>query len=183
MSNQNTSPWTEEVVATLLELWQTQSASKLANTISERHGIAMTRNSVVGRLFRMGLKVSELPGTKKQRPKTTPLHGSQAGKSKPKPRLHIVANGGGGYRVTETVQGDMPLFSCAHVEPLNKTITELGPDDCRFIAGDPVADGPGIYCGHPVATDRSFCPAHCRIVYQPAQTPKAKARPSWRRAA
>lgn len=46
-----------------------------------------------------------------------------------------------------------------------KTLLKLSKGDCRWPYGDP-AKPDFIFCGAPVAAERSYCPAHCRMAYQ-----------------
>lgn len=62
-----------------------------------------------------------------------------------------------------------------------KTIFELNDDDCRFIAGDPLTDGPDIYCGGLTVPGKPYCLKHCRIAYEPPKERKAVP-PVWKAA-
>lgn len=55
MSNQNTTPWTEDRTAYAVKLWREgSSAGQIANKLRESFGLKATRNMVIGRLHRLG---------------------------------------------------------------------------------------------------------------------------------
>ncbi|MFK4647190.1 hypothetical protein ABIF96_005764 [Bradyrhizobium ottawaense] len=143
--------WTEEKVETLKRLHGEGVSFTL---ICE--AVGMTRNSCIGKARRL-----ELP----MRVTVKAKNGEPRPKGQRRPYLRVVrANGDTDkLRVIETVQTDLPTFRC-DVVPLNKTLDEVGVGSCRYITGDPLADGPGLYCGHP-AVKRSYCEAHFARCY------------------
>lgn len=142
--------WTEEKIETLRRLHADGVSFAL---ISEEVG--MSRNSCIGKARRLEL----------------PLRVTVKAKNgEPKPRGHkrryvsiVRAAASGTLKVVETVETDLPQFQC-DVVPLNKTLDEIVREDCRYITGDPLTDGAGIYCGHPVFK-RSYCAEHFARCY------------------
>lgn len=137
-------------------MWSTHSASEIAAVLQQR-GYSFTRNSIVGLLHRAGLTAEQKSEARKRRPPAPKR------KREHKPVLRIVSAGyGNGMRVTSSVTSELPVFECIDLPPLNKTLAELGSNECRHIAGDP-RDG-ALYCGHPVHR-RSYCAAHFSRCY------------------
>ena len=171
--------WTEELKEEVKSLWNTTSAREIAETLEQKHHIKVTRNMVIGVCSRMGLSAATKTVAHphdtyapkeivRGRPERT-----ERGNYKPRKRLHIVAsNAQGGYRLTETVETEMPRFACIGLAPLNKALIDLGDNDCRYIAGDPRQ---ALFCGHPVAPDKSWCPLHCSRVFKPVEPSKVRA--------
>jgi GcrA cell cycle regulator len=136
--------WTEDRV--------TELRARYANGESgSQIGIAMhakSRNAVVGKLYRLGLR-RQLPigaktELKRQRRKQNTIH-------------HI--------------DGRIFLTGDAMTEPEPPQLTnpkllmQLEPCDCRFPGTGSGADM--LYCGAPALNGYSYCLAHCRIAFQP----------------
>lgn len=183
------SPWNDELEEVVKTLWVDHSAQQIAEILRRDRGAQINKSAVIGKLRRLGLtaankischahdsyapkeirsKVARLP-RKPRKKYDSALH---------KPKLRIVTNGGGGFRVEMSVTSELPLFECAEIPVRGLTFDELGPDDCRFMAGDPLNDG--LFCGNPVVTGKSWCVGHCRIVFLPNAELKKR---SWRLAA
>ncbi|MCK1367653.1 hypothetical protein IVB47_25120 [Bradyrhizobium sp. 62] len=120
--------------------------------------IGMSKNSCISKAGR--LKLSKRRTSERQPRKQRP---SRA-KAINRPVLRIVRAGyGNGLRVASSVMlSEMPVFACIDAAPLNKTLLELGANDCKYIAGDP-REG-ALYCGHPVS-QRSYCADHFARCY------------------
>lgn len=154
--------WTDEQIEQLRKLHGEGMSFSLISEV-----VGHTRNSCIGKARRLDL----------------PMRVTVKSKSgEPRPKLEkrryfsiVRANGNTpNLRVIETVKTDLPTFRC-DVLPLNKSLDDIGRNDCRYISGDPVTDGPGIYCGHP-AVKRSYCAAHFERCY-------VEPRKRWARAA
>jgi hypothetical protein len=142
--------WTEEKVDTLRRM-HTEGASFAL--ISDATG--MSRNSCIGKARRLDLQMRVTVKTKIGEPKPK-------GQKRPYIRVVRAAGNTSTLKIIETVETDLPQFSC-DVVPLNKTLDEIA-SGCRYITGDPLADGPGLYCGHPVHK-RSYCAEHFARCY------------------
>jgi hypothetical protein len=164
------SHWTDDRIEELKELWKTKSATEIA----AKFGV--TRNSVVGKLHRLGLGNNDKSKDHAQ----ARLNGQKPRrKPKQKPALRIVSNGAGtGLRIMETVIGELPSFSCCEVVSRELTIDQLGPDDCRYLT-----DGDNLqrYCGNPVFK-RSYCAGHFARCYESPKPHQKAAQPTWRAA-
>jgi GcrA cell cycle regulator len=155
------SPWTAELKELVRALWPDHSATMIANIIKRDHGITFSRNAVIGVGHRMGLMVSGAT-TRIRVPRQKPVQR--------KPKLHVVANGSGGYRLQETVTGELPLLRCIELPPLNLSLADLPENGCRYIAGDD-----SLYCGHVRRDGSSYCEPHHRLVWLPAKPHKPSA--------
>ena len=126
--------WTDEETALLIELWPTQPA----RVIAERLG--KTRNSIVGRVYRLNLALSNY----KQELQPAPRIRSRL-KVRSKPALNIAPS-------------DVP-------DSLRKSILDLTCSECHFPdpEGNPRAGISHTFCGHPNASGSSYCEFHTFI--------------------
>lgn len=143
--------WSDEQVELLRKLHGEGLSFAL---ISEQVG--HSRNSCIGKARRLELPMRVTVKSKNDEPKP---------KGQKRRYFSVVrANGNSDrMRVLETVQTDFPEFKC-DVIPLNKSLDDLDAGSCHYITGDPVAEWPGIYCGHPVYK-RSYCVDHFARCY------------------
>lgn len=152
--------WTDKQVEQLRKLHREGMSFALISDL-----VGHTRNSCIGKARRLELPMRV---TVKSKTPETP-------KKAKRPYLRVVrANGNTPMlRVIETVETDLPKFQC-EVVPLNKSLGELRSGDCRYITGDPLKDGPGLYCGHPTFK-RSYCVDHFNRCYVEPQKRWARA--------
>lgn len=148
--NRYTSIWTDERVEQLKQLW----ADGLAvSQIAAQIGEGVSRNAVIGKIFRLGLSKraqprSNVPRAPRRRTAT--------------PTLSI-----------------LPLFDLG---PMNNIIPEtpinpvsffdLQPHHCRW-----PCDGQRLsilFCGNDAMRDRPYCSAHHRRAYVPSRPPQTK---------
>lgn len=139
-------PWTESEGEDAKKMRQ-QGCS--AGVIAEK--LNRSRNSVIGKLHRMGIF-----GGKKQPTARLPRKGG--------------AKVGALASAVLAAQRSEPKFKAVrfksapdHVAPLNKQLWELNSDECKW----PYGDGPFLFCGHPIRDGFPYCPGHCRIAYEP----------------
>lgn len=133
--------WTPERIATLKTLWaKGQSASEMAAVLG-----ALSRNAVIGKLHRLGLKRPKSTLQPKKRPATS------ASLSVPRAALP-------NSPPLPAFKADMfpPLARAPDKYPSTATLT---PDHCRWPEGDPKSSS-FHYCGRPRAEDSSYCPHH-----------------------
>src|ERR1044072_6540273 len=136
--------WTDEQRQEVVSLWQTKSASEIANLFRER-GFNVTRNSIIG--------IANRAGCSKPKPDKKPRAPRER-----KPRavqLKVIARTP--FKPATVV-----------VQTLDKSLDELGRNDCRYITGEP---SNARYCGHPVH-ERSFCLDHFRLCYTTTEARK-----------
>ena len=104
------------------------SSSEIANALN----CGITRNSVIGRVHRLGLA---LRGKVKARPKVKRIRI----RTKPAP-----------------VQEQPYTLRCVETEPRGISLIDLEPGDCRY----PDGDNPFTFCGCPQYDGSSYCVEH-----------------------
>lgn len=114
------------------------SFSQAAIRLNELFGTAYSRNAAIGKAGRLGISFAP-----KDKPKTKP--------KSYKPRARIAKP-----RAFETIEPEQVELRCAEIEPRNVSLSDLGPDECRYAYGD----GPFLFCGHPKLDDTSYCGPH-----------------------
>lgn len=126
--------WTDEETALLIELWPTQPA----RVIAERLG--KTRNSIVGRVHRLNLALSNYKRALQFAPN---IRSRLKVQSRPTPKI---------------APSDAP-------DSLRKSIIDLTCSECHFPdpEGNPRAGISHTFCGHPNATGSSYCEFHTFI--------------------
>ena len=148
-------------------LSSTQIAARLAGQFP-----GMTRNSVVGKLYRLGVFGSPL-SERKPRIRTRRARTSTPQKQAQQPII-VQAQ-------PERLKLPTPPAELRMPEPESPwiKIEDLNLWTCRFPKGDPANLDEFRYCGAPVESG-SWCPHHAAIVYEPRHAPKGPLRPSWR---
>lgn len=151
--------WTDERIATLKRMHR---AGLSFSQIGAKLGVS--RNACIGKAGRL-----ELPGRLQLRGPRKPRASRAKVKAEVKHTrvLRIVRAGfGNGMRVSSSVvSSEVRTFECIETPPLNKTLSDLGANDCKYITNDP-RDG-ALYCGHPVS-QRSYCADHfARCYFEP----------------
>lgn len=142
----NPEPWTSEMDARLRDL---TAKEMTAGAIGKLMG--KTRNSIIGRRRRLGIKLSAVEASKKR---------SESGKrNMPKPpRPPVVAPA-----PTQVVAIPIEQLKAA------VSIEDIGRRQCRWTGELPALirlDTP-LYCGAPTAEGQSWCPTHRARVFQP----------------
>jgi GcrA cell cycle regulator len=140
--------WTESRVIRLRYLReQGLSASQIGVELG------VTRNAVIGKLHRLGLNAAESSEQREARRAAANARCAKYRASK-------------GAKVRARIEVEAPQAP----QSLELTLETIQSDQCRFIAGDPLAGG--TYCGHPVAEDGlSWCQYHYGLVYEPTTPP------------
>ena len=125
--------WTEERVARLRKLWaEGNSASRIAKQLG-----GVSRNAVIGKVHRLGLN-----GRQKK-------YGLQTS---------VIDN-----RIKGAALKRKQIAAAASMPPIDPTLTIATIDEnrCRYINGDPLADG--TLCGR-TTTGGAWCIMHHRLV-------------------
>jgi GcrA cell cycle regulator len=148
--------WTEDRTETLRKLW---AIGVSFSGIAAELGDGVTRNAVCGKIHRM-----ELIGPGSYRRKTDEqIEAIKRNKEKRrrerrreqpiaiKPKLTIT---------------NLEALRCVEVEPLGKTLLELGPNECRY----PFGDGPFLFCGRPTMGECSYCGPHFGLTARRGQS-------------
>lgn len=144
--------WSEDEMITLSRM---ASDGHSARAIAEKLG--RTRNSVIGRVHRSGIKLlgkTCRPAIKKILKKELIIKVAKVIKAQPKPVNFLPA-----VREKPKPLGSAPPY-------LMTRLQDLKPNQCRWIVEKDFNDD-YLYCGHPVVKDQSWC-AHCRkVVFLP----------------
>src|SRR5271166_4451153 len=180
--------WTDERIELLQKLWlQGMSASKIASELAN----GLTRNAVIGKVYRLGLSghaKSDAPPTARQTPRPSARaqsgragsHGlrsqsgpsqlmrSQAGQSASFVRGNIAL---AVQPIAFETATPAPAPTTAHdvVVPIAEpvTILELRDTMCRWPIGDPTQSD-FRYCGaRRTPGEGPYCGCHAAIAYQP----------------
>ena len=142
--------WTDEQVEQLKSLWaQGLPCSQIAKEMD-----APSRNAIIGKVRRLGLE--------RRREGVNPLAARERAQRPPRPERAFKPR-------------PMPKFMPAPVievidlppeTPVNPVaLFDLQDHHCRWPLGEPHHEM--LHCGAQVADDRPYCPAHCRMAYQP----------------
>ena len=137
--------WTEARTDRLKELYaEGRSGGYIARDLG-----GITRNAVIGKIYRLGLR---------------PTPDISA-----KPRLAKVVRNRYAHRVIDVHPTTVPLpelKSESEVVPESqrKSVMELTARDCRFPFGDP-GDADFYFCGAHAVPTLPYCAHHCRIAY------------------
>lgn len=125
------------------------SASQIAKEI----GCGLSRNAVIGKIFRMGL------GSTRVIPANHP-------KTKRQPRVRRVPSphgNGSPQRARKSVMEPVPFVPAADtITPLNLDLDALTATTCRW----PYGDGPFTFCGHHAPSDKPYCASHSAMSYE-----------------
>jgi len=159
----NNSPWSEDVIATLNDLWKTLSATQIAERLNAQYDLSLTRNSIIGKLHRLGLTIQQ---KSEHHPKTRGLIKPKRERKARRSILKVIDGGAAGLRLVKRTASTVEPLRCVEVEPLNLSIDEIGRGQCRY----PYGDGPFLFCGHPVHEGSSYCMAHHDLCWVPART-------------
>lgn len=154
-TNHPNSPWTTEKVARLLEL----VAQDLSGALIAAE-LGLTRNAVVGRLHRMGIK-------DRNPQKTLRSYAVPRGKRKSGARV-----------IPFRLRPELIKQNAADIIPLHVCFDDLSGHHCRF----PYGDGPFTYCGHGKCEGSSYCEAHFQLSIGPGSIGERNAKkiPRWR---
>ena len=154
--------WTDDRVERLRTLFDRGMS---ANQIACEMGIP-TRNAVIGKLSRLGLKRNDV---------TTPKASLAADKTRPKQqRVRSTPFIPPSPRKSARKQlAEIPMTVPADVSPTRIAILDATSDQCRFPAAD---DGSAqMVCGGHTLAGFSWCASHARIVFAPPVARRAAA--------
>lgn len=117
-----------------------------------------TRNSIIGKCFRLGIREAMTPEVHRQR---TSQH-NNAGKFAARMKRGLISPPETSQVLCLTMKG----------RPM-KTIMNLGGADCKWPIGDPKSPAFG-YCGEPQVQGEVYCCTHHKAAYEPVAPAKAK---------
>lgn len=159
--------WTDERVELLRKLWMDgHSASQIAAELAN----GITRNAVIGKVHRLGLSGRVKCAAPSSAPRPRPATQRPQRLATPRPAAPITR--GATALALQPAQFAAPAPRPADdvVIPISErvTIMELREGMCRWPLGDP-ATPDFRYCGGRSDITATYCAAHARMAYQPAQ--------------
>lgn len=156
MQVQNQGVWKiRGTVETLIDLQGNgQSATYIASILNEKfeaYGVSVTRNSVIGKIHRLGLvspkENHHNPGTRSRKRKLVG-RGQNAHLTRKVEKLL--------QALPELPKVPLPAPAADPMAPRHISIFELGDNTCRF----PYGDESFTFCGHGVKDGSAYCPHH-----------------------
>jgi GcrA cell cycle regulator len=142
------------------------AAGESAKQIADALGNGATRNAVISKVHRLGLRGGGSRGVNATMSRAKAL-------KRPKPAKANVSM----IRIPKApvVKAEpLPSEPPADAACVSVRLEDLAPHHCRWPVGDPQVKDFG-FCGELRAPERSYCPAHCAVAYQQkAPTPKRK---------
>lgn len=123
--------------------------------------LGLSRNQVIGKVFRMGLTLGGGHGaTERARHQVRRVKAT----TPPKPTATSIRVSSNGRRAYPVSIGVAPAPSPAHDGP-TVSLIDLGPHACRW----PYGDGPYTFCGKPKDGEGSYCVEHDRRAHLPSR--------------
>ena len=165
VANGNAPTWPAEDTAVLLRSYEIMSAGAVA-ALPELGG-RYSRNAVIGKMHRMGLKKPRpLPSADsiyRRELSRRRASGDQTVRAPSnKPRMLTQKE-----PVAEAIEFDpIPDIAADWLIPEHqrKSLFDLRDDECRFVVGDP-HEANYFFCAAPVAAGLPYCPAHAARCY------------------
>lgn len=153
-----------------------------ARQIASRLG-GVTRNAVIGKMYRNGLKGGggggarygqgtgrpRKPSTENDRERWRRNKATPEAKARARERMRRVRaeeRAARGLKPREPRPRRMRPEAAPAPNMLMLSILQLEPEHCRFPIGDPRQVGFG-FCAAPKEDGKSYCPYHCGLAYQP----------------
>jgi GcrA cell cycle regulator len=169
--------WTKEMIIKLGELAKHRlSASRIAQEINLLFGTKFTKNSIIGKAYRMRIPLSakapprggyKISATKKVAAPKIP-----AGKPTPRPQRIMTMPEA---KMTVPTQVEESRVAIPHVTSRRISIMELRKGTCRWPLGDPLKPD-FVFCGADCAIGRPYCTAHAQTAYIPSTRKTAGSR-------
>lgn len=166
--------WAEKVVERMTTLWREQnSASIIAEKLSEEFKAPFTRNAVIGKIHRLNLVGQGAPKN------TSPeyVRKTRSGKGTVKGPVNSFKSGKGGGN---TILPPTPVVEqpgIAIPKSGRVSLDSLRFNSCRWPFGDPRDEENFSYCGDHAIPGKPYCPTHQQLAYRPIEK---KAKPAWR---
>lgn len=160
--------WTDEMVDQLREMWK---QGLTTGEIGKRLGVS--KNSIVGKVHRLGLSGRPSPIKKKDAPETpAPKKASNetaAKNDKPKNEKAPVAKPE--KNVAKPIENEIKFEEKAEFEMSSRpqhsgktSLTDLDNHTCRWPIGDPKDDN-FHFCGKKVRIGQTYCDEHAAVAY------------------
>lgn len=141
----NPEAWSVERDNRLKALWAEGNSGLICMRIlNDEFGVSLTRNAIMGRVYRLGLPSHERKVCAPRGPKP---RAARPPKLPRPPKLKPIPI------PTPTIEDAQIPFG------QRKQLLDLGENDCRWPVGDPLQPG-FFFCGGKTAEGCSYCPAH-----------------------
>ena len=168
IANGNAPTWPAEDTAVLLRSYEIMSAGAVA-ALPELGG-RYSRNAVIGKMHRMGLKKPRpLPSADsiyRRKLRRRRAAGDQTVRA-PSKKPRILTQKEPRPVAPEAIEID-PIQDTAADQMIpigqHKSLFDLRDDECRFVVGDP-HEADYFFCAAPVAAGLPYCPAHAARCY------------------
>lgn len=150
------SSWTDPILNRMKELAVDPffSNAAIASALTKEFGVYFSRNSIIGKRAREGIKGLPRPSGKRSSERASPR---RVRAFRPRAQTHQIAENG--LLVTMELPTVFP-HACALVDLTNES--------CRYPVGD-VGGAGFFFCGAPGANlveRKPYCPAHAQIVWR-----------------
>lgn len=144
--------WPDEAVASLRKHWEDGlSASQIAAELAREHRFRVSRNGVIGKVYRLGL-----PGRKRGCKPKVPRE--RKWEIRPRRRREQVRE----IELPAEPFVDLP----PDTSPDACTLVDMRETSCRYPMGE-VGTEAFRFCGSERLHGHSYCVRHCRVVYNP----------------
>lgn len=175
--------WTDDRVVLLRKFF---ADGLSASQISEKLGAGLSRNAVIGKLHRLGLRRGRTSSSVFSRPIRKQVESPSAARIEKQGRDKGFSEGGKSSQLLKKLNKIRSTKSGLHIlanlnapliegDPLAEVtgnavakilcITDLNENTCRWPIGNPTSEGFG-YCGDQPDEGCSYCPGHRRIAYE-----------------
>lgn len=133
------SAWTPEIDAAMLQLTATgMTYHDAALTLNAKYGTAFTRNALIGRASRLGVRVPRRRPTPEEKEARRLARAARHNEKRRTARRE--------WRRIPVPEPEITALRCAGIEPLHVSMADLEEHHCRY----PHGEGLGTtYCGHP----------------------------------
>lgn len=173
---------TDEMLPAVYAAWdEGKSASEIARTLSEAHGIAVTRNMIIGKVYRRreadrrahkGTTLRQRPSGPAPKPvevRKVSMPAPEA-PAKPVPVKKVKLPTRNGMTAAHRYEKSRPRGALMGAARAVAALT-----GCKFPIGD-VAAPDFHFCNAEPRKDRPYCDTHCAVAYNgiPRKTPKAR---------
>lgn len=154
--------WTEELSARIAELWKTKSSAEIVADL-QGDGLSVSRNAVIGRLHRMGMRVESKDKIIERTPRK---YAPQQPRIPNKTRRAAVNHGAVVQKInrrqpeTPKLKVDRFIPRAADIVSLRKPLLDLRAMECRWPDEHRNAERIWTFCGHPTCDGSSYCPSH-----------------------
>ena len=170
--------WDEKRAAKLKAMWLRDCS---ARQIAEELGDGVTRNAVIGKVYRLGLSRKKLreAALAQEEARRQEEAAQKAAEPKTEPAAPLSALGGVDYKALRLAGQPLPPQpstneispeAIAKVNEVEKSarklsLMELTERTCKWPLGDP-AKTPFWFCGLPAQPGKPYCTAHVSVAFQ-----------------